>query len=70
MKADTYIGERCFVGSRTIILPGVRIGNEVVIGSGSVVTKDIPSNCIAVGNPARVIRENVHCGKYGVILSK
>jgi len=69
MKADTYIGDNCFIGSRTIILPGVKIGNEVVIGIGSVVTKDIPNNCIAAGNPARIIRENVRCGKLGVILS-
>lgn len=67
LKKDTYIGKYCFIGARSIILPGVRIGDEVVIGSGSVVTKDIPSNSIAAGNPARVIRENVSCGKYGVI---
>lgn len=40
------------------ILPGVTIGNNVVIGAGSVVTKDIPDNVIAVGNPCRVIKEN------------
>lgn len=67
LKTDTYIGSNCFIGARSIILPGVKIGNEVVIGSGSVVTKDIPSNCIAAGNPAKVIRENIVCGKYGVI---
>jgi maltose O-acetyltransferase len=46
-------------------MPGVKIGNEVVIGSGSIVTKDIPDNCIAVGNPAKVIKTNikVHNGK-------
>lgn len=40
-----------------MITPGVKVGNGVVIGAGSVVTKDIPDNCIAAGNPARVIRE-------------
>ena len=39
-----------------MILPGVKIGDNTVIGAGSVVTKDIPDNCIAVGNPARVIK--------------
>lgn len=40
-----------------VITPGAKVGNGVVIGAGSVVTKDIPDNCIAAGNPARVIRE-------------
>ena len=40
-----------------MLTPGVKIGNGVVIGAGSVVTKDIPDNCIAAGNPAKVIRE-------------
>lgn len=66
---NTYIGENCFIGIRAIIMPGVRIGNEVAIGAGSVVTKDIPSNCIAAGNPARVIKENIRI-KDGRILSE
>lgn len=69
LKADTYIGDNCFIGSRSTILPGVHIGNQVVIGIGSVVTKDIPDNCIAAGNPAKVIRTGVKCGKWGVILN-
>ena len=70
MKADTYIGDYCFLGARCIIMPGVKIGNEVVIGSGAVVTKDVPSNCIVAGNPAKVIRENIHCGKMGVLIKE
>ena len=46
-----------WIGGNTVILPGVTIGNNVVIGAGSVVSKDIPDNKIAVGNPCRVIRE-------------
>ena len=56
---DTWIGENCVIGIRSIIMPGVTIGKECVIGGGSVVTKDVPNNCIAAGNPAKVIRENV-----------
>ncbi|MGL5978384.1 MAG: sugar O-acetyltransferase [Erysipelotrichaceae bacterium] len=52
-----HIGNDCWIGGNTVILPGVRIGNGVVIGAGSVVTKDIPDNVIAVGNPCRVLRE-------------
>ena len=52
------IGDRCWIGANSIILPGVTIGNNVVIGAGSVVTKDIPDNVVAVGSPAKIIREN------------
>ena len=48
-------GNHVFVGNHSIIMPGVNIGNNVVIGAGSVVTKDIPSNSVAVGNPAHVV---------------
>ena len=51
------IGENCWIGAGVIILPGVTIGDNTVIGAGSVVTKDIPANVVAVGNPCRVLRE-------------
>lgn len=50
------IGNNVWIGGSVTILPGVRIGNNVTIGAGSVVTKDIPDNVIAVGNPCRIIR--------------
>ena len=50
------IGDRCWIGGSVTILAGVTIGDNVTIGAGSVVTKDIPSNSVAVGNPARVIK--------------
>lgn len=49
------LGNKIFVGAGTIILPGVSIGDDVIIGAGSVVSKDIPGNSVAVGNPARVV---------------
>lgn len=55
--APVTIGNSVWIGGGVIINPGVTIGSRVVIGSGSVVTKDIPDNCIAAGNPCRVIRE-------------
>lgn len=46
---------------------GVTIGDEVIVGAGAVVTKDVPSNTIVAGNPARVIREGLHTKAYGII---
>ena len=51
------IGEDCWIGGEAVICPGVTIGNRCVIGAGSVVTKDIPDDSVAVGNPARLIRK-------------
>ena len=53
---DVTIGENCWITSRVIILGGVTIGDDVIIGAGSVVTHDIPSNCFAAGNPCKVIK--------------
>lgn len=51
------IGRNCWIGAGAVILPGINIGDNSVIGAGSVVTKDIPANTVAVGNPCRVLRE-------------
>lgn len=55
-NAPVRIGKNCWIGAGAIILPGVVIGDNVVVGAGSVVTKDLPSNVVAVGNPCRVLR--------------
>ena len=60
LKTDTYIGHDCVIGVNAIVMPGVKIVDEVVVGSGSVVTKDIPNNCIVVGNPAKIIKQDIH----------
>jgi len=52
-----HIGRNCWIGAGVIVLPGITIGDNVVIGAGSVVTKDIPPNVVAVGNPCKVMRE-------------
>ena len=51
------IGDNVWIGGNTVLCPGVHVGNNVVIGAGSVVTKDLPDWCIAAGNPCRVIRK-------------
>lgn len=57
IKEGVEIGENCWIGEKAIILPGVSIGDWSIIGAGSVVNKDIPSYSIAVGNPARVVKQ-------------
>ena len=56
-NAPVHIGKNCWIGAGAILVPGVTIGDNTVIGAGSVVTKDIPANVVAVGNPCRVLRE-------------
>jgi acetyltransferase-like isoleucine patch superfamily enzyme len=55
-SAAVIIEDHVWIGSKVVILPGVRIGSRAVIGAGSIVTKDIPPRCVAAGNPARVLR--------------
>ena len=52
-----HIGKNCWLGAGVLVMPGVTIGDNTVIGAGSVVTKDIPANVVAFGTPCRVIRE-------------
>ena len=51
------VGDNVWLGGNSIVFPGVTIGNNVTIGAGSVVTKDIPDNVLAMGNPCKVVRE-------------
>ena len=55
--APITIGDNVWLGGGVIVLPGVTIGDDSVVGAGSVVTKDVPAGVLAVGNPARVVRE-------------
>ncbi len=52
-----YIGDNVFIGWGSIVLPGVKVGSNVVIGAGSVVSKDIPDNSVAAGNPAKALKD-------------
>lgn len=52
-----HIGNKVWIGANSVVLPGVTIGDNSVIGAGSIVTRDIPANVVAVGNPCRVLRE-------------
>lgn len=59
MLADVYIGKNCFIAVGATIMPGVKIGDEVIVGAGSIVTKDVPSNTIVAGNPALIIKTGI-----------
>ncbi|WP_422039312.1 acyltransferase [Roseibium sp.] len=69
LHLDTYIGDYTFIGANSVILPGVRVGNHCIVGTGSIVTKDIPDHSVAVGNPARVVKTGIQTGEYGVLIS-
>jgi acetyltransferase-like isoleucine patch superfamily enzyme len=61
----TRIGQHCFIGARSIILPGITIGDESVVAAGSIVTKDVPPRSLVAGNPAKVISSDIEVGPYG-----
>jgi acetyltransferase-like isoleucine patch superfamily enzyme len=68
LYAHTRVGRNCFIGGESLIMPGVTIGDNCVVGAGSVVTKDVPPRSIVAGNPARVIRSDIEVGPYGRFL--
>ncbi|WP_420453079.1 acyltransferase [Ilumatobacter sp.] len=61
----TRIGENCFIGGRSLILPGVEIGDGCVVGAGAIVTKSVPAGSIVAGNPATIVRTDIEVGPYG-----
>lgn len=65
LYAHTRIGRRCFIGARALVLPGVTIGDDCVVGAGSIVTRDVPSRSVVAGNPARIIWRNEGLDSYG-----
>lgn len=67
---ETRVGSNCFLGFNTIVLAGVTIGDHCIIAPNAVVVKDIPSNCVAMGNPARVVEQNIVTGPWGIRLDK
>ena len=66
LHTDTYVGKSCFIGAQAIIMPGVRVGDHCIVGSGAVVTRDVPSGSIVAGNPARIIRSGIKTVKWGI----
>jgi acetyltransferase-like isoleucine patch superfamily enzyme len=67
LHVDTWIGKECQIGARSVIMPGVKIGDNCVVAVASVVMKDVPSNCLVSGNPARIIDRGIQTGPWGII---
>ena len=65
--AKTRIGTHCFIGCGSIIMPNITIGDHCIVAAGSVVTKDVPSNSIVAGNPAKVIKSDIMTIEYGML---
>lgn len=65
----TRVGKNCFIGGRSLILPGVEIGDNCIVAAGAIVTKSVPPRSIVAGNPARVVRSDIEVGPYGRYLS-
>ena len=61
----TRIGKNCFIGGRSLIMPGVEIGDGCVVGAGSIVTKSVPAGCVVAGNPAKILKEGIVVERYG-----
>ncbi len=70
VHVDTHIGKYCQVGARSIVMPGLTIGDHSVIGAGTVVTKDVPPNSLVVGNPGKIIRTEIMTEHWGKITDK
>ena len=69
LKTDTKIGNNCLIGMNSIILPGVLIGNHVIVGAGAVVTKNVENNSVVVGNPAKVIKSGILLNNKGQLIN-
>jgi acetyltransferase-like isoleucine patch superfamily enzyme len=68
--ADTWVGKECHIGARSLVMPGVKIGDNCVVAAASVVMKDVPANCLVAGNPARIMEKGIQTGPLGVITAR
>lgn len=67
---ETRIGARCLIGAHAIVGPGVTVGDGTIVGPGAVVLSSLPANCVAVGNPARVVERGIRAGRWGVRIDR
>ncbi len=69
LNRDVRIGDNCFIGAHSIILPGVTIGDGCIVAAAAVVARDVPAGSLVAGNPARVVERNIKTTHYGVRVS-
>lgn len=67
---DIHVGENCFIGTKSILLPGCRIGDNVIIGAGSVVRGKIPDNSIVMGNPTKIVGSTLEWAEKKILLGE
>ena len=70
VNRDVRIGDNCFIGAHSIVLPGVTIGDGCIVAAGSVVARNVPAGSLVAGNPARIVEHNLHTTHYGVRVSR
>lgn len=66
----THVGSNCFLGFNAIILAGVKVGDGCIISPNTVVARDVPPNCVVMGNPGKVVEQNIVTSKWGIRLDK
>jgi len=67
---DVHIGDDCFIGAHSIILPGVTIGNHCIVSAASVVARNVPAGSLVAGNPARIVETNLKTTHYGIRIAR
>jgi acetyltransferase-like isoleucine patch superfamily enzyme len=68
-RLDTWIGKDCHISARSVIFPGVNIGDHSIVRPASIVMNDVPPNCVVSGHPARIIQKGVQTGRWGIMKS-